>query len=71
MPSTPPHERIKSARDARGWTQEKLAFFAGVTVKTVWSAEHPERSVGNTSLTKIGTALGIPFEELRQEEVAS
>lgn len=60
-------QRIKTARKAKGWSQEQLAVYADVASKTVWSAEKGE-DVSDKTLRRLGTALGIDFFA---EEVAS
>lgn len=67
-------ERIKQLREAKGWSQQTLAHYAGVTTKTVSIAEGngPSR---RATLTAIAVGLGITLAELlggtELEEAAS
>lgn len=63
MPHEEVAERIRTARESRGWTQEQLAFHADLAVKTVWTAEGGKRPVTAKTLRRLGDALGIDFFE--------
>lgn len=57
-------ERIAAARRDRGWTQEDLAYHAGLTVRTISRAENGEREARGLTLRKIASALTVPVGEL-------
>jgi DNA-binding NtrC family response regulator len=56
-------EVIKRSRLSRGWTQEDLAERAGVSVKTVASAETGHSVFARTG-ARIANALGLPADVL-------
>jgi transcriptional regulator with XRE-family HTH domain len=49
-----------------GVSQRELARSAGVTPAMIQQTEAGKRQPGLSSLEKIATALGVPFETLRQ-----
>ncbi len=51
-------KKIKLFRDARGWTQEQLAYLAGYSIKTVWKAE-ASGELKRQTLVDIAAALGV------------
>lgn len=58
-------EKIKKAREAKNFSQKKLAEIAGVSQPTIYNVEHGK--VDNITLqigNKIANALGISFGEL-------
>ena len=57
--------RIRAARQALGWTQNDLAFRAGVSSRTIHAIEQG-RPCRQATKRKILTALGVPWE-LRDE----
>jgi transcriptional regulator with XRE-family HTH domain len=57
--------RIRAARQARGWTQTELAGRAGVSPRTIYAVERG-RSCRQATKRRILTALGVQWE-LRQE----
>jgi transcriptional regulator with XRE-family HTH domain len=60
--------RIRAARQARGWTQTELADKAGVSPRTVYAVERG-RSCRQATKRRILTALGVAWE-LRDEYFA-
>jgi DNA-binding XRE family transcriptional regulator len=56
-------EALVDARRQRAWTQEELAAQAGVSPRTIRSAERG-RAVGAATVLAIATALGYPLEAL-------
>jgi len=54
-------ERIKRAREERGWTQAQLATAVGYSDATIGNYESGRRGVGLDDLYKIAAALNKPF----------
>jgi transcriptional regulator with XRE-family HTH domain len=54
-------ERVRRAREARGWTQEKLAEEAGLDRTYVGGVERGERNIALLNMNKISVALGEGF----------
>ncbi len=52
-------EQIKARRVERGWTQAKLSEHSGVGQWTITRAETGAAEVGNKSLHRLKTALGL------------
>jgi len=61
--------RIRAARQARGWTQNELAHKAGVSPRTIYAVERG-RSCRQATKRRILTALGVSWE-LRNEYFAA
>jgi len=61
--------RIRAARQARGWTQNELAHKAGVAPRTIYAVERG-RSCRQATKRRILSALGVSWE-LRDEYFAS
>jgi transcriptional regulator with XRE-family HTH domain len=65
-------KRVRVAREARGWTQEDLAYEAGLDRTYIGGIERGERNVALLSLNKVAAALGegfgdfFPFEPRRR-----
>jgi len=57
--------RIRAARQARGWTQSELAHRASVSARTVYAVERG-RSCRQATKRRILAALGVAWE-LRDE----
>lgn len=57
--------RIRAAREARGWSQDQLARQAGVASRTVHAVEKG-KSCRQATKRKVLSALGVPWE-LRDE----
>lgn len=52
-------ERVRTARKARGWSQERLAKEAGVSPNTVLSIEKGKRQAQSGKLRPVLDALGL------------
>jgi ribosome-binding protein aMBF1 (putative translation factor) len=52
------------ARVARGWSQERLAARAGISVRTVLRIEKGEAQPASATMTVLCAALGIEREVL-------
>jgi transcriptional regulator with XRE-family HTH domain len=53
--------RIRAARQARGWTQSELAQKAGVSARTIHAVEKG-RACRQATKRRILTALGVPWD---------
>lgn len=53
--------RIRSAREARGWSQEDLAYEAGLDRTYIGGIERGERNIALLNLNKLATALDDSF----------
>ena len=51
---------VRSEREKRGWSQEKLGQEAGVATNTVFSVEHASPTVPRTR-AKVAVALEIDY----------
>jgi len=60
-------ERIRSAREQRGWTQEQLAYRADVSRSTIQNLENGRRQPHRASISRIAGALGIGLETLKNQ----
>ena len=58
------HQKIATARNQLGLTQEELAAAANVTVRTIQRIESGESVPRKFTLKLIASALQIPFDEL-------
>jgi transcriptional regulator with XRE-family HTH domain len=58
-------ERVRTAREQRGWTQEQLAVHAEVSRSTIQNLENGRRQPHRSSIRRIAEALGIAVEALR------
>lgn len=56
-------QRVRAARDARGWSQARLAKEAGVSPNTVLSIENGKRPPRPGKLAAVLNTLGIAVEE--------
>ena len=54
-------ERVREARDRRGWSQERLAAEAGLDRTYVGSVERGERNVALLNINKLALALNDDF----------
>lgn len=61
--------RIRAARQARGWTQTELADRAGVSPRTIYAVERG-RSCRQATKRRILSALGVAWD-LRDEYFGS
>lgn len=70
-PITPRHRAfgraIRTLRDERELTQEKLADLCGLTTNYVGDAERGERNVSLRAIWQFADGLGIPASELLRE----
>ena len=53
--------RVRTAREARGWTQEDLAYETGLDRTYIGGIERGERNIALLSLNKLAKALGEGF----------
>ena len=60
-------ERIKAARQARGWTREMLAVYSRVSATTVGRVERGDHVPRASVLIALAQALELPVEELAAE----
>ena len=58
---------IRERRKAKGWSQEELAFQAGLDRTYIGSIERGERNIAALNLVKIANVLGIRTAELLEE----
>lgn len=58
-------ERVRVLRDARGWTNEKLAREADLSTKTVSRLVNGQRDARGGTLRAVAKALGVEESELR------
>lgn len=56
--------RVRSARKARGWTQEDLASEVGVDRTYIGGVERGERNLGLLNINRIAVALDVNFDGL-------
>lgn len=56
--------KVKFERMKKGFSQEELAFEAGVNKNTIWKIETGKVSPTVETLSKIANALGIDFTTL-------
>jgi putative transcriptional regulator len=56
--------RLREARDARGWTQAELAARVGVSRKTVNTVENRVFTPSATLAIKLAAALDLSVEQL-------
>ena len=61
-------DRIRRARDERGWTQEKLAQEADISKSFLSDVENNKRSISADSALKIADALGVSLDYLLRGE---
>lgn len=54
-------QRVRAAREARGWTQEDLAYEAGLDRTYIGGIERGQRNIALLSLNKLALALGEGF----------
>lgn len=56
--------RIAACREARNWTQKKLADEAGLSVPFLSDVENDKRSIGSDGLLRLADALGASLDYL-------
>jgi transcriptional regulator with XRE-family HTH domain len=54
-------ERVRGAREARGWTQEELAAEADLDRTYIGGIERGERNLALLNVNKLAVALGESF----------
>ena len=57
-------QRIREGRDARGWSQERLADEAGVDRSYMSGIERGVRNVSVLKIARLARALRVPLREL-------
>jgi len=57
-------KNIVRLRSARGWSQEALAFEAGLHRTFIAHVERQVRNISVDNIEKIATALGVSIQEL-------
>ncbi|SFV36569.1 DNA-binding transcriptional regulator, XRE-family HTH domain [Devosia crocina] len=60
-------KRVREVRHERGWTQEQLAFEAGVKRAYLSEVENGQRNVSLDVVEKLAKALGVGPEALVAE----
>lgn len=60
--------RIKELREAKGWSQNKLAKESGLAQSFIHAIEAGKKSPTMRSLRKLSQALGVPIERIIQYE---
>lgn|SRR5574338_527819 len=63
-----PGDRIREARESRGWTQEELAGKAQMSKGFLSDVENNKRSVSAEYVLKIANALGVSLDYLLRGE---
>jgi transcriptional regulator with XRE-family HTH domain len=63
-----PGDRIKEARESRGWTQEQLAGKAQMSKGFLSDVENNKRNVSAEYVLKIANALGVSLDYLLRGE---
>jgi putative transcriptional regulator len=56
--------KLREARDAKGWTQAELAAAIGVSRKTINTVENGVFIPSTLVALKLAEALGLPVEDL-------
>jgi transcriptional regulator with XRE-family HTH domain len=56
--------RVRELRHERGWTQEQLAFEAGVKRAYISEVENGQRNVSLDVVEKLAKALGVAADSL-------
>lgn len=56
--------RVRALREARGWSQERLALRAGIDRKSVYRTELAAHSASLDHLAMLAAALGVPLVSL-------
>jgi len=61
-------DRIRECREARGWTQERLAQSAGISKGFLSDLENDKRNVSSEYILKIANTLGVSLDYLVRGE---
>ncbi len=56
--------RVRKLREKKGWSQEDLAFEAGIHRNYVGGVERGERNVGIVNIGKLAKGLGVRPHDL-------
>lgn len=56
--------RVRSAREAKGWNQTELAFYAEMSVAEISRFENGAREPRATGLVRLARALGVSSDYL-------
>ena len=59
--------KLEAARNAKGWTQTKLAWKARMTQADISALEHGRISLWPAHAARLSRALGVPADELTAE----
>ena len=57
-------ERVRSLRNLKGWSQERLALEADLDRSYIGGVERGERNISLLNIVKIADAMEIPVSEL-------
>jgi transcriptional regulator with XRE-family HTH domain len=60
-------ERIRTAREAKDWTRERLAVYASVSASTIGRIERGQLRPRAGTIIALARALGLSAEELAAE----
>lgn len=63
-----PGDRIRDAREEKGWTQEALADAAGISKGFLSDVENSKRSISAAYALRIADALGVSLDFLMRGE---
>ena len=63
-------QRIRQARDDRGWSRVALAWDCGITPRTLWQYESDKTSPQVDTLQRIAAELGTTVAHLIGEQPA-
>lgn len=61
-------DRIRECREARGWTQERLAQSAGISKGFLSDLENDKRNASSEYILKIADTLGVSIDYLIRGE---
>lgn len=60
-------ERLREARDRRGWTQEQLGEAANLSWNYIGQVERKERNISIDNMDRLAEALGVPLADLLRD----
>lgn len=61
-------KRVRTLRQQKGWSQNKLSKITGVSQTTISAIENGERNKSYYTIKKIAAALGVTMDELGEGE---
>jgi len=61
-------QRIRRLREAKGWSQERLAAEAQMHATYLSEVEHGKRNISIDNIAKLADALDVPIATLFQDE---